>query len=227
MARRKKARTARRLAIAVAVILFGTFVVKEILKEELRDIRDSIVSAQNKFQNQFDQSTLSLHILIAQQQLEAAEVKTARSEPHPDYTLSIQQAIADARQAQSQLNVDFDDVSRLIDAIPFRAGELRQLRDQLRTSVQKANETVNTMLDDKPKDDTERFVGAKVAMVTALGQELPIVVLGDLAQKTAQLVQGTIERYIKVCNWTIYVLGLSGLGLGLYAAIAGIKSAES
>jgi|HubBroStandDraft_6_1064221.scaffolds.fasta_scaffold01770_7 hypothetical protein len=226
-ARRKKARTAKRLAVTTVLILLATFVVKEILKEQLKDLRDSIVSAQNQFSSQLDQSAISVQILTTRQQLETAEIKAARSDPHHDYALEILQATTEARQVQAQMRADFEGVSKLVDAIPGRTEQLRQLRDQLRTSVEKADQTVNTMLDAKPKDDIDRWVGAKLAMVMALVQELPIIILGDVAQKSAQLMKETIETLIKFCNWLIYVLGILGFILGLYAAINGFQSAES
>jgi hypothetical protein len=224
--RRKKAKVAKGLAITSAVLLLLTFVVKEILKEQLKDFRDSIVSAQNQFRNQLDQSTVSTQILTEQQQLEAIQAQErTRNDPNHDYTLLIQQATAEARQAQAQLNADFDGVSHLIDAIP-EAQQLRELRSKVEASVQKANQQVDSMLQPKPKHDLWRYVEVKMAMVMALVQELPVVVLGDAAQNAARRVQEAVEKLIKICNRAIYLLGFLSLGLGLYAAITGIQAAE-
>src|ERR1700719_2572682 len=95
MDKRRKAKVAKSLAIASAILLALTFVIKEIFKEQLRDLHDSLANAQTQFERQSDQSSLHIQILTAQQQLEAANMKLARGDPNHDYTPETQQAAAE------------------------------------------------------------------------------------------------------------------------------------
>jgi hypothetical protein len=47
--------------------------------------------------------------------------------------------------------------------------------------------------------------------------------LGYFALDLAKHVQQTREHYIRICSWTIYVLGGPVLVLGIYAAFVGLK----
>jgi hypothetical protein len=224
MDKRNKAKVATRLAIASAVLLALTFVIKEIFKEQLRDIRDSLTTARTEFQSQSDQSSLHIQILAAQQQIELANMNLARGDPHHDYTPETQQATAEARQAQAQLHADFDAVSRLIDSVPF-GGQLRQLRDQARQTIDQTDNSVNATLtgSSTSTEGPGRWVMAKTATVMALIAELPVIILGGAAKDAAERVQQWIEKLIRICNWALWVFGLSGAGLGIYSAAKGIQ----
>ena len=226
MDKRRKAKVAKGLAITSAILLALTFVIKEIFKEQLKDLRDSIASAQSQFQNQSDQSSLHIQILTAQQQIEAANMRLVHGDPHHDYTPEIQLATAEARQVQAQLHADFDVVSHFIDSIPL-GGQLRQLRDQLSPSIQQADNSVNAALASKSTLGIDRWVMAKTATVMALVGELPVVVLGGVAKSVAERVQARIEKLITLCNWALWVFGLSGAGLAVYSAAKGVKMGEN
>jgi hypothetical protein len=49
MKKEKKAKAAKALAITSAVILILTFIIKEILKDNLKDFHDSVVQAESQF----------------------------------------------------------------------------------------------------------------------------------------------------------------------------------
>ncbi len=218
-------------AIASGVILILTFIVKEILKENLKGLHDSVAQAESQFRTESGQLTVAGQILLVQQQAETfkfqEEALKKTPDPNRDYSALIAQDIVSAQQAVSQLNSEFDTVSRLIDALPPEERELRQIRDTLRTSVERVVRDTQGALTPRPDHNVGRFVQVKMAMVMAFLEELPVVMLGDSALTTAQRVEGESERWIRVCSRAIYVLGLLGLSLGLYAAIAGIKTDSS
>jgi hypothetical protein len=83
---------------------------------------------------------------------------------------------------------------------------------------------VNETLKPSPDHDVYRFVRIKMAMVMALLEELPVVVLGDAALSATRRVEEASEYLIRMCSRAIYVLGFLSLALGLYAAISGISA---
>jgi hypothetical protein len=227
--KKQRAKIAKRFAIGSAVILILTFIVKEIIKENLKDLHDSLAQAETRFRTENGESTISAQILITQQQIENLKLQdeATHGKSDRDFSALIVQDTGTARQTLAQLNSDFDSVSRLIDALPSGAKDLRQLRDQARVSVDKVNGQVNEMLKPKPDHDVYRFVQVKMAMVFALLQEIPVTVLGDAALTTAHRVQDACEYLIRLCSRMIYFLGLLFLGLGLYAVITGVKTDAS
>jgi len=224
--RKQKAKIARGLAIATAIILLLIFVVKEILKDNLQELHDSLVSAETQFRNESGQSAISMQILTVQMQIQnlKLEAEKGRTDPQHDYSALIAQDIIAAQQFQANLNADFDSASRLSNKLPAGARDLRQQRDQVHTKIEGMNQQVNDTLEPNPKHDVWRLIDVKLAIVMTILEELPVVVLGDTALTAAQQVQGAAEALIRICTRALYVLGLLFLGLGLYATIAGLKT---
>jgi uncharacterized protein YlxP (DUF503 family) len=219
--RKHKQRVTKGLAIASSVILLLIFGIKEVLKDNLKDLRDSIGSAESLFRVEEGQSTLSLQIFVAREQ---AELDRLKSDPHRDFSSMIAQASTEARQAKGDLDVNFDSVSRLIDKLPSGARDLRQLRDTVRQAVEKTDHQVDTALARKSANDNWRFAEIKMAMLFALVQEISVTLLGDAALTAAQKVESALETLVRICSRAIYILMFTLLCLGIYAAITGRKT---
>jgi len=223
---KQKGKIAKRLAIATAVIALLIFVVKEILKENLKELHDSLASAETQFRNESGQTTISMQILLAQQQIQNLQLQAqaGRNDPQHDYSAMIAQDTITVQQIQANVNSDFDSTSRLIDKLPSGAQDLRQLRDQTRTQLAKTDEQVKDMLKPTPAHDVWRLISVKVAMVQAVIQILPVAVLGDRALTRAQQAQEATETLIRLCSLTVYFLVFFGMALGLYAILTGTKT---
>lgn len=204
------------------------FIVREILKDNLKDLHDSLAKAGSEFRNESGQSLISLQILASQEQAEllrlqeekqAGKVKTTQ-----DFAALIAQDTSRAQEILADVNIDFDSASRLIDAFPASAKDLRNLREQVRGPLEKMNVQVRETLKPTPEHDLSRFVAVKVAMVSTLLEVVSIAILSDTALTAAHRVQDASERLISICSRAIYFLGVLGLLLAVYAAIAGIKS---
>jgi len=208
-----------------AALLLLTYVVKEVLRENLKELQSSLASAEAQFRTELDQSTISLQIFRVQQQMESLrlEKETGPKDLHRDFSALIAQDTSRARQAEAHLDSSLDSVSRLIDKLPSGARDLRKRRDEVRQEVKKTHEQVGELLKPKPEQDVIRLVGVKIAIVLALVQELPVAVLGDAALTAAQRLQEAAERLVRVCTWATYILFVVGLGLGLYATLGGHK----
>jgi hypothetical protein len=227
--KKQRATIAKRIAVIGAIGLILTFTVKEIVKENLKDLHDSLAQAENRFRTENGQSMLSIQNLNIQEQLEnlGLQADTMSGKTDSDYGVLIAQDTSIANQALAQLNSDFDSVSRLIDALPSWAKGLQQSREQIRDSVTRTNGQVRQMLEPKPERNAARLVQVKLAAVIALVGNLPVTVLGDAALTAARELQEISEKLIRVCSLLFYIFSLMLLGLGLYAAMNGFRSDTS
>jgi hypothetical protein len=196
--KQKKAKIA--LPIAAVLIAGLTYCVKEILRANLQELRDSLARAESQFRIEGGQSAISVQILRAQQQVETLklqdEAAQGKIDPHRDFSALIAQDTGAAQQTLGQLNGNFDSASRLIDAMPSAAKDLRilTLREQTRASVDKVNEQVKELLKLSPEHDVVyRFARVKMALVIALVEEVAVLVLGDAAVTAARRIQDATE----------------------------------
>jgi uncharacterized phage infection (PIP) family protein YhgE len=160
MARRtkeEKAKIAKRVAVASVLLIISSYVVREILKENLKELHDSLASAESQFRSELDQSTISLQIMNVQQQIENSRLQTGGKDLHRDFCSLITQDIPQARQARGHLDASLDGVSRLIDKFPSGVSDLRKLLDQMRQEVEKIDQRVEDMLKPRPNSDSLPF----------------------------------------------------------------------
>lgn len=226
LTKKRKPRLAKFLAIASAVILLLMFIIKEILKDQLKEVHDSVTVAESQFRLESGQSVIQLQLLTAQQELEDAKLLADKEsgKKTADYSSLIAKDTATARQALAHMNTDFESVSRLIDAFGSRAKDLRKLRDNTKVAVEETNKNVEGILKPNPQHNVGRFVEVKIAMVMALMQEIPTAVLADTTLTAAHRLEEASEYLIEVCTRAIWCLGIFVLLLGLYAAATGRKS---
>jgi hypothetical protein len=227
--RTRKQRIARIIAVVSAILLFLTFVIKEVLKDSLKDLHDSVAQAESQFRIESGQSDFSVQMLLRQQQDEILKLQEdkRRNELGENLPALIAQDTASARLAWANVNANFDAVSRLIDRLPSGAKDLRQLRETVRTSISYTNDQANKALNAKTTDDVNRFVVVKGESVIALLQKIDVILLGDAALTRAHQVQEATEYLIGTCTRASWVLGILGAALGIYSAVTTIKSGAS
>jgi hypothetical protein len=223
--RKRNPKTARRLAAASAVTLLLTFVVKEVLIENLKGRHASLASAEAQYRYELGQSAISVQILNTRQQIEnlRLQMAEARDDPRRDYSSLIQQDTLEGWQVEAELDASLDSVSRLIDRLPPGARDLRNFRAQVHGQVEAADQQVKEMLKPKPQHDVGRFMEVKLVTVMILVQELLVLFLGDQALTRARKVLNTEETLMRLCTTVFYVLGFLTAGLGIYAAVARAK----
>ncbi|HMD10088.1 MAG TPA: hypothetical protein VKH63_21320 [Candidatus Acidoferrum sp.] len=228
MTKKQKAKIAKICGIIAIVIAALTFILKEIVKENLKDLHDSLTKAEFQFRTESGQTVISLQILVGQEQAELLRIqdeKRAGKDSTPqDFSTLITQDTVRAQEALAEVNSDFDSASRLIDAFPSTAKDLRNLREQVRGPLEKMNTQVRETLKTKPDHDLPRFVAVKFAMISVILQGVSVALLGDAALTAARRVQEASDYLIRICTRAVYCLVLLGFALGLYAAITGIKS---
>jgi hypothetical protein len=222
-----KMRTSRKLAIIMACLLGLSYFFKEVAKDKLKDLQDSLQSADALFRTESGQSVISLQMITNQQQIELLELRreVAKIDLDRDCSDVIPQALAEAAQVRSHVDMDFDSASRLIDKLP-NAGGLLQLRETIRLDIQKMHQTTEGMFKPSDKHDGRRYVEIKLGMILELLQGLPVAILGDAALTNARKVQDAVQELYVFCSRAIYVLFAIEFCLGLYMTIVGFKGGE-
>lgn len=223
--REAKRRRAKRFGIASAILFLLMFMVGEMLMPTLRDMRDSLKAAEDKYDTDIGLSTLTTQLVTIQQQIEAAKIETLRAakDPNLNFPALIVESMGMTQQIKTDLNSTFAAVSSLVDALPRGATQLRGLRDQMKTQVEARISQIDTDLKSKAKPDASRLVSIKLNMVMALVQEIPVLLLGDEALTTAKNAQNADTTLLNWSTRLFWILGLSAGILGVCAAAAGIK----
>jgi hypothetical protein len=221
-AKQKKRRTV--LTVVAAAILILTFVCKEVVVNELKEVSDSLQGAQSNVNTQRNVSDISVQIMTLSEESELDKISAVNASK--DYSSIILRDSTLARQALANLNADFDSTSHLIDELLFVDvyGNWRKMRDQTRAAVDKTNNEVNEALVPSPSHDMGRMGIVKVAFMRPLVTEISVVILEGSALTAAQKLQdliGMIRRFLTRLSYVFYVLGV---GLGVYANLSGGKA---
>jgi hypothetical protein len=61
------------------LLIISSYIVKEILKENLKELHDSLASADAQFRTELDQSNISIQLITVQQQIENLEWARTRT----------------------------------------------------------------------------------------------------------------------------------------------------
>jgi hypothetical protein len=203
-----------------------TFVIKEVLRDSLKDLHDSVAQAEAQFRTESGQSGFSVQALLDQQQRQILRLQDdkRRDDPLQKPTRAHCSGRGSEKIAWAKVYADFDAVSRLIDKLPSGTTDIRKLRTEVQASIGTTKEQANSILNTKTSDDVSRFAVAKTSILFACTQEIAIIILGDVALKRAQQVEEATEYLIRCCTRATWVLGIFALMLGLYAAVTGMKS---
>ena len=98
-------------------------------------------------------------------------------------------------QAIGDLNSGVQNVSRFLDALPPGAGDLRQQLGQLRPTIEKVNGEVKGGTQAfTQKNDWDRELQVKVALIEVGLAEIPVAVLGNKILTRAEKVKEGSEK---------------------------------
>ena len=240
--KRQRARLARALTIVTAIGLLLVFLLRDVVRENLKDVHDSLAQAEAQYRAHIPQSVAAQwsqeHTLyeIQRQIFADAEMHKDRSTYRAPNQSPWDQLATVATHVMGQAEVELDSVSDLIDALPPGATDLRKMRNNLTkgecrecqgvidfflrygmTDLRKIRDESRSKLDlvDTEQTSDQLFVGNV--------QQTQLNVLGILALASARRELQVMERRIRICSYTIYALGCLVLALGIYAAVVGLK----
>lgn len=116
------ARKRRAITVAGALIIFFTFVVKEAVRDYLKDLRDSLGSASNLFALEQDINAIQLHVVKLDEGITAASIRQAteaeRKTGARQHPVEIRNTIALLKLQDGDLRADFDRIRGLVDKMP-------------------------------------------------------------------------------------------------------------
>lgn len=226
VAEKRHGKNARRLLVVVALIAVLTVVVKQIIADSLTTLRESTRTAEARFSTQSDPSAISMQVFNLQQQAEQLKAESIASAPGTtkDFSFLILQARAETAQVKAGLNADFDSLSKLLDALPPGAKALRGELPKVKSAVDSADISAQTIMNSGSTGDAEEYARIKMAMAMYLVAELPVIVLGDATVTYAEKIESAADSVLRLCNRVFYFLVAPGVLLGLYAAVLQLKA---
>jgi len=228
LAKKRAGKKTRRLGFAVAVIAVLTVVVREIAVDYLKNLRDSINSAESQFEAQSDQNALQMQISILRQQADNAAAKAAAQDPDAEREFHgmIPLAISEVNEARMNLNAEYESVSNLLSKLP---PGFKPLRDQLPTAkstIDKTDTAAQSLLTMKTTTEAQHYANTRLALVIYVSAELPLVILGGVTVDEAKKIEDAAETLIRFCNRLVCGLVAAGAILGAYAAWLTMKEGD-
>jgi hypothetical protein len=245
MRRAKKKRLARMFAVITAVSLLSLFIVRNVVRENLKHVHDSLAQAKAHYEILYEQRQNDSAVQSGGQTFNNLQKKFKFQNP-PDRPGQVQvpwkpalaSDIADLHaQAFLTLNKTQDElyfVSELIDALPSSAADLRKFRDESRVHLEQDGKSVSAigpiMVNAPPgllepevtlpahpgPLDSRKAWEVYETIVTEHGKVLQLAALSITAARRTMEV---MEHRIRICSYIIYFLGVVVAALGIYVAI--------
>lgn len=212
----------RLLTFAGALIVFVTFIVKDGLREQLKDLVSSIDSAESVFAIRNDTATTAMWLQRLQEQVDwiAEKIKLKGTSYSGDMVERLHSSLEIINEVHESLAVSLDNISQLLEKVPG----------------QQQSEKKHKELEERLKDLREQ----RDALLLIFGRE-PMSILWKIApllnetQKasddTRQLAKDVLaeatkkrkarEKIVNTTTWASYVLYTLGWGLGLAGRVYG------
>jgi len=227
-------RRRRALTIVGALIVFATFIVKEQIRDYLKDLRDSIAGADSLYTLERDIGTVEIRMVQIDEEIAAVsarqKIAAAGSPTVLQYPREIKTATAMIRERDAALQADFDRLSGLAEKLVFGRDALRDPLARMSDAVSKCHEATERKLRElesqDPKDAaTLGFLQLDVGYL--LIAEAPVLAAGGAVLEQAKKEEEWLEAAYSWCNLISFLLYLLGWGLGLYGALSGMSAPGS
>lgn len=233
MYKSKSRKKRRRVTLTLVGVLIGflTYIAKDLVQEHTKDTTNAIQSAQTVYRSEIEQATsridqMSFRMVDLLNELKAFK----KSEKNIAFKREKPTELFLARNFQSDRNNRLDAVSRLLDQLPCCADDLKQRRDELRTTFGETDQRFSKLTDvsavmELGKDSAEptisEIAGLQIAILTLSVQDGLAGTLGNLALSRAQSIQERTEKRYRITVWISCFLILLGALLTLYANLSG------
>jgi hypothetical protein len=218
-----KKRRKTQLTVLAALVVVLTFILDHVISDDLKESLDSVRGAEDHYRREGETSNLSTQLATIQNQLELENKKLSSFDlKTKDYSPMIAVDVANLSRRRGDLDVAMDNVSRFLDAFP--SDEERELRNGckvLRRFVVDVDKAADDMKKPSQKHDWTQDVIVKVTVAKVYLAEIYVVVFGDRVLTRAKEIEKSIELELRVCTWLARFSYMCGVGLGLYAQLAG------
>jgi len=221
-------RHCRAFAVIGFLIVLLTFIVKEVYREKLKELRDSIAEAQQiEEAAERDDNVLldqvQLNIRFRQLSNQVAGARIGGAIPGGD----LQSAVADTGQVLTNADQRFNSISDMLDKLPGHTDTLKVKRDELKKKLTDlkldVNDNISKGLYAKDKGPIAQVL-VLTAMIQALVFDIDLVPLQTAVVSSAKKMKVAFEKIYDRYTYTYWALYLIGWGLGLTGLIYGIKS---
>lgn len=216
-----------KLTILSAAIVGTSFLVREILRDKLKDLKDRIGEAENRFSDEANNEAIqaqieSMKIDAATANSKAAVVKAHRTENYSQFILQDRLSVASRR---AHLKGAEEGVLRLLNALPKRSRKknvelFASYRAKVKQAIEEALEVEKTSSERK---DWGQLALLKTHIMKLAFMQIEVTLFASGALEVAKTVREAAEHLYRICNRLWYLLAALGLGLAIYANLTGIK----
>jgi hypothetical protein len=223
--RKRAPRRRTGLVIAGALVVFLTFVVKEEIRDELKDLRDSLAAAESLYTIEQDIRIVELHTFTLEEQASTIEIRQRSAAGDPAtlrYPREIKTTIAMMRERDALLKRDSERVSGLADRVSNKAplkSPLAKMGDTI-SKFHEATESKVKELEAAPQDAATLAL-AQLDVGYLLIADAPVLVAGgDLLEAIRRQEEG-LETIYGWCSRLAFLLYVFGWALSLYGSLSG------
>lgn len=217
----------RLMTFTGALIVFVTFVVKDGLREQLKDLVSSIDSAENVFAIRNDTATTATWLQRLQEQVDwiAEKIKLKGTSYSGDMVERMHSSFEITNEMHESLAVSLDNISQLLEKVPGQQQnekKHKEIEDRLR-DLREQREALLTIFTREPMSILWKIAPLlnETEKASDDTRQLAKDVLAEAAKERKQR-----EKIVNVTTWTSYVLYILGWGLGLAGRVYGVGGIE-
>jgi hypothetical protein len=206
-----------------ALIVFVTFVVKDGVRERLKDLAASINSAESVFAIRNDTATTAMWLQRIQEQVDwVSEKVTLKGTKYSgDMVERLHSSLEITNEVHESLAVSLDNISQLLEKVPGqRQNEKKhkEIEDRLR-DLREQREALLMVFTREPMSILWKIAPLlnETQMASDGARQLAKDVLTEAAKERKQR-----ETLLGVCTWMSYILYTLGWGLGLAGRVYGV-----
>lgn len=224
------ARRRRAITIVGALIVFATFVIKDGVREYLRDLKNSLGEADNLYSLEQDVGAVQLQLVALQEEMNGTAVRQKTAEPggakNLHYAAEIRSTLAMMKERDAALGDEFNRISRLVQRMPISKAVIKDSLQKTDEAITKFHEVAKRKEEEvgSSPQDGEALTTAQVNLAFLVLAEVPIVSMGsgvlELARSEEENLDAAYDRY----TWAALALYALGWGLSFYGVLSGLPA---
>ena len=228
----------RVIGLVATIIVLATFIVKEGLRDRVKDLADAINSAETSYEIRDDFGRVGTRLQMIFSSLREVEKKLpTKGAVEPSFVVNISDTVIEISQTLQNCEASLDNTSRLMAKIKESqetSNHVVELRSEIIKARDQSADMVKRSLDGGGRGsrflhpeillptDKDIITGTTVLMGESLrffeeSDSIAKRVLNDAAREKARA-----EHFFKLWNWCAYCLYAFGTGLALLAKIYGV-----
>jgi hypothetical protein len=214
----------RLMTFTGALIVFVTFVLKDGLREQLKDLVSSIDSAESVFAIRNDTATTAMWLQRIQEQVDwvAEKIKLKGTSYSGDMVERMHSSLEIMNEVYESLAVSLDNISQLLEKVPGQKEnekKHREIEERLR-NLREQREALLVVVTREPMSILWRIAPLlnETQKASDDTRQLARDVLAEATKKRKER-----ENIVNATTWASYVLYTLGWGLGLVGRVYGAE----